>query len=40
MLRKNVVLQELREDSVLEGWRVSARMISDVNVAIVMDMKQ
>ena len=40
MLRVNVVLQELRANAVLQERRADARVISDVNIAIAMDMKQ
>ena len=40
MLRENDVLQELRANSVLQERRANARVISDVNVAIVTDTKQ
>ena len=40
MLRENAVLQELRANAILQERRVNARVISDVNVAIVMDTKQ
>ena len=30
----------LRANAVLQGWRANARVISDVNVAIAVDMKQ